>query len=222
MNRAERRAAAKGKPTGSGAGRGGANSPSTHSGRPSGIAGQMRLPRTLFSDDDSENEFRHLVRGLRPYYLLGHERLERQPKQGDLWIGVHSFASTQPSLARVGRRAPISALVTLPRRLVLLTRGSEPQLRGYDYAGLFDVLERAVGEHNRLTLDLTALEPISLQKAYAAAGRAVTVYNYFAHLAVPLERGAFLEADDIYRRLASGFFSNVYFPPTPPTVVPDE
>lgn len=46
MNRAERRAAAKGKPTGSGAGRGGANSPSTHSGRPSGIAGQMRLPRT--------------------------------------------------------------------------------------------------------------------------------------------------------------------------------
>jgi len=46
MNRAERRAAAKGKKSAPAGGHGSMQSPIPHAGRPGGVAGQMRLPRT--------------------------------------------------------------------------------------------------------------------------------------------------------------------------------
>lgn len=46
MNRAERRAAAKGKKAGPSGGHGAPLSPNAHMSRPGGAAGQIRLPRT--------------------------------------------------------------------------------------------------------------------------------------------------------------------------------
>ena len=169
------------------------------------------LPENLFYDDASEAEFRHIASSVRPYELENKD----YSSAGNVWLGAHSLSKTQPVMAAVQASKATIAVggKPFPDKLILKRRGSEPLDRGYDYAGLQTLLERAIAAYNAKTQN-PVRDEVALQQALDAAGRFVTLYNYFAFLAQPLPPGNFMSAAEIDMR-AGGAFFNVTFIPTP-------
>ena len=168
------------------------------------------LPQNLFYDDASEAEFRQLASSIRPYELE-----TKEYTTAETWMGTHSFSKTQPVMAVVQQDKATTNVdgKEFPNRLLLKRRGSEPLGRGYDYAGLQTMLERAINAYNAV-MQSANKNAFTLQRASDAVGRLVTLYNYFAFLAQPLPPGNFMSAAEIDMRAGSAFF-NVSFIPTP-------
>ena len=168
-----------------------------------------------FYDTDSDAEFRCLILNMPTY---GSPDTPTPPNHEGFWFAAHSFETNQPQLAALTKSAAtfVSADgVEFAASIALKRRGSEPIGRGYDYHGLHQTLEQRVRAYNEAAAGRARASSQELQTAMNDAGRAVTVYNYFAFLAPTLPAGNFITAGDIERRLLNDYYADVRFPPTP-------
>lgn len=166
----------------------------------------------LFVDERSETELANLL-----------DKNDALPKRDIMrvaptklkWRGSHTAHDSQPSMARIDFVQVLSAdRLTNRLNLVIVQRGSEPEARGYDYNGLHNLIDTACkrynGEQAKAAPSQSALEYWAAQ-----AGRAVTIYNYFAFLAERLSEQSFMSAEEIVRRIDAQVYTNITFDPTP-------
>lgn len=176
----------------------------------------LRLPVQLFYDDQSETEFRLMIRNLRSYEYSRPNGAVKPIHEG-WWFGTHSFASAQPNLTELAQSSAVvvfNGVVTkYPKRLVIDKRASEPLGRGYDYTGLHEELVNAVRNYNDIAVSPANME--ELQQAFGRAEVLVTINNYFVFLAPELPKGTFQKARDIVARATNGHYTGVFFYPTP-------